>query len=78
MGKEVLACHIAESGHPVTGVGSVRTIVGHEVTVEEVVDTPHESIVDEGVRGLSGAEDTNGTGILAVVGATHPSLAETL
>ena len=79
MGEEVLSGHVAESRHPVTSLGCgrlERTVGRHEVAIKEVVDTPNESIVDEGVGGLSGAEDTHGTGVLAIVGAAHPSLGE--
>ena len=76
LGKEIFTGNVTKSGHPVAGVFGIRTVVGHKVAVEEVVHTPNEGVVDEGVRGLGGAEHTHGTGVLAVVGAAHPGFAE--
>ncbi|KWW30843.1 MAG: hypothetical protein F083_2769 [bacterium F083] len=76
LGEEVLASHVAKSGHPVAGVGSKWTIGRHEVSVKEVVDTPDVGIVDEGIGRLGGAEHTDGTCVLTIIGTTHPRFAE--
>ena len=78
LGEEILACHIAESGSPITFVVGVRAIGGHELGVELVVHAPSVCIVDERVGGLRRSYATYGTGILSATGAAHKGLDKAL
>ena len=76
LGEEILAGHVTKSGHPVTCVGRVWTVGGHEVAVEEVVNTPNVGVVNERIGNLGRTEHADGTCILTIEGTTHPFLSE--